>query len=602
MLPPEKDDGNIEYKRYIMIKIKNLDSNNSIDSEIKEIIPLLKEKSKKSNVNDLNLDDVYDFQNELEKKRLRSSLRFNQLASQMKFRLNEGNGVAIYYLGVNDDGTIYELNQNERSTSLDNLREIVRYIKSKIDKIIFNDNYIKIIIKDKNFKKLKEKNILLLGDTESGKTTFLAYLIKNKIDTDNSKARLHILNHKHEIESGKTSSFTCQYIDFNETNFVFIDSPGWDGVNNSDGSFLNMKSSKKRNKLILTFNFDLILFFDKPNDNWYKKDFYQKIATYLNIPTYSINLFDKNSYINLVSPLDQDLILSKFYSILKNEISNDTKSTHSLEIESKVEYLASVNNVSSMLEKMEFIYPEENKYSDSLFSINDYKKKLKRLFNNKYITDDKKYDLLNLNFISSYPHQDLGLILSGYLSEGKLKINQKLYCYLDLKVDNDNDSELFKLNNPIEVQVKSIYKNGNSVDSIDAPSTITISIDYYKEYGKKILEIYGDLSKLLRFKDIQVNFLSNFSYKPVTKFNIIWLFYVHNYKVSAKDPHIPVGSSIQIMVKNQLINIKKIKNSNDEDYYVNSNLKKNRELFNIDDQLFIYENLNSWGFGKILSI
>ena len=155
MLPPEKDDGNIEYKRYIMIKIKNLDSNNLIDSEIKELLPLLKEKSKKSNVNDLNLDDVYDFQNELEKKRLRNSLRFNQLASQMKFRLNEGNGVAIYYLGVNDDGTIYELNQNERSTSLDNLREIVRYIKSKIDKIIFNDNYIKIIIKDKNFKKLK---------------------------------------------------------------------------------------------------------------------------------------------------------------------------------------------------------------------------------------------------------------------------------------------------------------------------------------------------------------------------------------------------------------------------------------------------------------
>ena len=96
--------------------------------------------------------------------------------------------------------------------------------------------------------------------------------------------------------------------------------------------------------------------------------------------------------------------------------------------------------------------------------------------------------------------------------------------------------------------------------------------------------------------------MSNFSYKPVTKLNLIWLFYVHNYKVSEKDPHIPVGSSIQIMVKNQLINIKKIKDDNNEDYYVNSNLKKNTELFNIDDQLFIYENLNSWGFGKILSI
>ena len=35
-----------------------------------------------------------------------SDERFEQLASQMKWRLNEGNGIAFYYLGVSDNGDI----------------------------------------------------------------------------------------------------------------------------------------------------------------------------------------------------------------------------------------------------------------------------------------------------------------------------------------------------------------------------------------------------------------------------------------------------------------------------------------------------------------
>ena len=48
------------------------------------------------------------------------------------------------------------------------------------------------------------KRILLLGDTKVVKTTFLAYLINDKLFNN---SRIFILNHKHEIESGKTSSF-----------------------------------------------------------------------------------------------------------------------------------------------------------------------------------------------------------------------------------------------------------------------------------------------------------------------------------------------------------------------------------------------------------
>lgn len=615
MLPPEKEDGNIEYKRYILIKVDK--SNDYSDIEIRELMPLLKDKIYSKNDDEIGIKDIEQFHLDLGKKRLRRNLRFNQLASQMRYRLGEGNGNAIYYIGINDDGSIYNLSKIEKTESMSNLKEIVKFINCNIDKVILIDNYIKVIIKDKHFRKLQEKHILLLGDSESGKTTFLSYLIKNKLDSKNSKARLHILNHKHEIETGRTSSFTYKYIDFNETKFVFIDSPGWDGVS-SDSNNINMKSSKKRNKLLLSFKFDLVIFFDKNELEWYKKDFYLKYCEFSGIPTLSVNLFDKDCFINLINPIGQEPILSYINS--KFKIKNS--SSYSLPAIGKVSLEDSklFDEVDNLLLKMEKILPdpeyssENNNIKNLVLSTSDYKKRLSssNLISGK--RDYTKYDekdldssrLCNLIFISSYPHQDMGLILSGYLKEGYLKRNQKLYCYIDLKLDFESEyaeSNLATMINPIQVEIKSIYKDGNNVDSISSPSTITISIDYKDGNNGNFLNIYGDFSKLLRFKDIQVNFLSNFSYKPETKFKLNWyIYYEKNTSKSIKNTDSLIN--IQIMVRNQVINLKRIDNYSDE-YYIVVDSKKSKyddkKLYNINNQDFIYDNLDSYGFGIIKS-
>ena len=56
--------------------------------------------------------------------------RIEQLASQLKWRLNEGNGEALYYIGVNDDGSVIGLSGNE-------LKETIMNIK-KINNLIYN--------------------------------------------------------------------------------------------------------------------------------------------------------------------------------------------------------------------------------------------------------------------------------------------------------------------------------------------------------------------------------------------------------------------------------------------------------------------------------
>jgi GTPase len=102
MLNPEKEEGNIEYKRLIG-----------------------------NNTN-----------------------RFQSLASQMNWRLIEGQGTCYYYIGIEDNGTISKLNKKSLYTSLKNLKKITDIINSKIkrvDKLFYNSYEYLIVEIKKNF-------------------------------------------------------------------------------------------------------------------------------------------------------------------------------------------------------------------------------------------------------------------------------------------------------------------------------------------------------------------------------------------------------------------------------------------------------------------
>ena len=49
---------------------------------------------------------------------------------------------------------------------------------------------------------------MLLGTTKSGKSTLLGVILTGKLDNGNGSAWIKILNHKHEVLTGITSSLT----------------------------------------------------------------------------------------------------------------------------------------------------------------------------------------------------------------------------------------------------------------------------------------------------------------------------------------------------------------------------------------------------------
>ena len=218
--------------------------------------------------------------------------RLEELKSQMIWRVKEGGGEAIYYLGINDDGTFYEWTTDEKEETIKVLKKVVLMANLKIVKIIkkeysINNYYMEVIIREKN-ELFPEKRILLLGPSGVGKTTFIANIIKDKIDQPNKEARMYMLNHKHEIIQKKTSSFNYWSYVHNKIKWVFIEAPG-------DNKYL-----KTRNKIILSFGstIDIALIFDFKDSDWNQKNLYLSYLNKMNIPYINIDLYSSNSYTN----------------------------------------------------------------------------------------------------------------------------------------------------------------------------------------------------------------------------------------------------------------------------------------------------------------
>jgi len=106
--------------------------------------------------------------------------KIKSYAAQMKFRIKQSNAnIAYYYIGLNDDGTIYGLNDIDTNV-INQFQIIVDYAKCKIDdwwtiKDKNGSEFIKIIVSENN--NIIESRILITGEKNTGKNTFISHCI-----------------------------------------------------------------------------------------------------------------------------------------------------------------------------------------------------------------------------------------------------------------------------------------------------------------------------------------------------------------------------------------------------------------------------------------
>ena len=151
-----------------------------------------------------------------------SEERIETLTTQMIYRLHEGNGEAIYELGVSDSGEIIGLTDEEYEISNKVLKEIANLASSDVSLIrkvkTHNRSWLaEFLIRTRPHERQNlptDVTIAMIGNVDSGKSSLIGTLISNQLDDGNGKNAILVARHKHEIESGRTSSVSIRILGF----------------------------------------------------------------------------------------------------------------------------------------------------------------------------------------------------------------------------------------------------------------------------------------------------------------------------------------------------------------------------------------------------
>jgi GTPase len=153
--------------------------------------------------------------------------RFNGLVAQLKYRITEGSGEAIYIIGVMDNGILEGLSEEDFESSLDTLNKMALKIDCSIMEIsrkVVNDNRLvgEFLIRENNtHNNYTELRIAVAGSVDCGKSTLIGTITRGVLDNGAGANRLYVFNYKHEIDSGRTTSVGQKILGFdNEGNIV----------------------------------------------------------------------------------------------------------------------------------------------------------------------------------------------------------------------------------------------------------------------------------------------------------------------------------------------------------------------------------------------
>lgn len=167
--------------------------------------------------------------------------RFAQLVTQLNFRLSEGNGEAIYELGVEDNGRKKGLPPSVLASSLETLTRMAHELGSETQVLREGDGkegrVAQVLVRKvpKTLEDYLDIRIAVAGNVDSGKSTLIGVLTgSGALDNGRGLARSQIFTHKHELETGRTSAVSQAIIGFAPTgeivNYTNVRNLSWSDV------------------------------------------------------------------------------------------------------------------------------------------------------------------------------------------------------------------------------------------------------------------------------------------------------------------------------------------------------------------------------------
>ncbi|KAJ5973489.1 hypothetical protein N7481_010699 [Penicillium waksmanii] len=168
------------------------------------------------------------------------------LASTIQTRVDVGQGETLFDLGLEDGGDSMGFDLPQWETALQRLREAAETIPAHCRILLtYNVGGPEESPDAPNIEEMAEIRIAVVGNVDAGKSTMLGVLVKGSLDDGRGRARVNLFRHKHEIESGRTSSVGLEIMGFDSRGEI---------VSNSQGRKLSWEEIGKRSAKVISFS------------------------------------------------------------------------------------------------------------------------------------------------------------------------------------------------------------------------------------------------------------------------------------------------------------------------------------------------------------
>ncbi|KAI1642524.1 P-loop containing nucleoside triphosphate hydrolase protein [Daldinia loculata] len=208
-----------------------------------------------------------------------------KLSEYIDERLLEGHGEAVFDLGFENNGESMRLTSDEWNIALDRLKETAKKAHADCDILLTKnvggdveaestiagnqskdkDCTGKILIRKTpiTIEQVIETRIAVVGNVDAGKSSMLGVLVKGDLDDGRGKARVNLFRHKHEIETGRTSSVGMEIMGFDTMgNVVTSDTPGrklsWEEIGKRSAKVITFTDLAGHERYLRTTVFGLL--------------------------------------------------------------------------------------------------------------------------------------------------------------------------------------------------------------------------------------------------------------------------------------------------------------------------------------------------------
>ncbi|XP_056262493.1 GTP-binding protein 1 isoform X2 [Pseudoliparis swirei] len=177
--------------------------------------------------------------------------QYDSLLRQLRDRMEEGCGETIYVVGTGSDGCDWGLEEKDMEASAATVRSMCEQVDADLISLrerteaagLVRDYLIRRRVGELDF---LEVRVAVVGNVDAGKSTLLGVLTHGELDNGRGFARQKLFRHKHEMESGRTSSVGNDILGFDQQGQV-VNKP------DSHGGSLDWSKICEKSSKVITF-------------------------------------------------------------------------------------------------------------------------------------------------------------------------------------------------------------------------------------------------------------------------------------------------------------------------------------------------------------